>query len=159
MARKFSNLTDTTTESKEQETSVTSEIEISIPKKVVREQSKFQKSKPEKLHRNPCKLKGDMKSRTAKFKKPKIIPEDFTLDLKSIFDQKDRRATLMIRNIPNKYTQKMMLDYLEELKIDQLFDFFYLPIDFKNKCNVGYAFINFVHPIFLISFYKQLHGK
>ena len=48
----------------------------------------------------------------------------------------------MIKNIPNKYTQRMLLQTLDRT-YDGTYDFFYLPIDFKNRCNVGYAFLNF----------------
>jgi hypothetical protein len=51
-------------------------------------------------------------------------------------------TTVMFRNIPNKYTREMLVKQLEE-NLKGHFDFVYLPIDFKNKCNVGYAFINF----------------
>ena len=41
----------------------------------------------------------------------------------------DGRTTIMIRNIPNKYTQGMLLD-LFEIRHKKKFDFFYLPIDY-----------------------------
>ena len=42
----------------------------------------------------------------------------------------DRRTTIMIKNIPNKYTQKMLLQTIDK-KFSKTYDFLYLPIDFK----------------------------
>lgn len=39
------------------------------------------------------------------------------------------------------------------------YDFFYLPIDFKNKCNVGYAFISFLELAHIIPFAKAFAGQ
>ena len=38
-------------------------------------------------------------------------------------------------------------------------DFFYLPIDFKNKCNRGYAFVNFVDPADIVPFHSRYNGR
>eukprot|EP00347_Sterkiella_histriomuscorum_P003545 403363882 len=82
----------------------------------------------------------------------------FKINLNNILNFKDQRTTIMIKNIPNKYTQKMLLSKINENHRDK-YDFFYLPIDFKNKCNVGYAFINFVDSIFILKFFEELNGK
>merc|ERR1719428_2540350 len=38
------------------------------------------------------------------------------------------------------------------------FDFLYLPIDFANRCNMGYAFINFKDTVVCQQFIEAFHG-
>ena len=80
------------------------------------------------------------------------------INLMDIFQCKDLRTTLMIKNIPNKYT---ISSFLEEINIyfKNTYDIFYLPIDYINKCNLGFAFINFVEPFHIILFYELYLGK
>ncbi|XVF14496.1 hypothetical protein REPUB_Repub09cG0065200 [Reevesia pubescens] len=84
--------------------------------------------------------------------------KQYQLDLDKIINGEDTRTTLMIKNIPNKYTSKMLLAAIDE-NHGGTYDFLYLPIDFKNKCNVGYAFINMISPSHIISFYQAFNGK
>ncbi|XVE83612.1 hypothetical protein DITRI_Ditri16bG0101200 [Diplodiscus trichospermus] len=84
--------------------------------------------------------------------------KQYQLDLDKIINGEDIRTTLMIKNIPNKYTSKMLLAAIDE-NHRGTYDFLYLPIDFKNKCNVGYAFINMISPSHIISFYQAFNGK
>ncbi|XWS12424.1 hypothetical protein CRYUN_Cryun37aG0088100 [Craigia yunnanensis] len=84
--------------------------------------------------------------------------KQFQLDLDKIISGEDTRTTLMIKNIPNKYTSKMLLAAIDENHLGT-YDFLYLPIDFKNKCNVGYAFINMLSPSHIIPFYEAFNGK
>ena len=51
----------------------------------------------------------------------------------------------------------MLLDRIDESHAGR-YDFFYLPIDLKNNCNVGYAFINMGDPMFVVSLYEDLDG-
>merc|ERR1712032_626804 len=47
----------------------------------------------------------------------------------------------MIRNLPNDYVRDDVLELLESYGLS--FDFMYLPIDWKKRSNLGYAFVNF----------------
>lgn len=83
---------------------------------------------------------------------------EFSLSIERVASGADKRTTLMIRNIPNKYTQQMLLAEINQRHRGN-YDFFYLPIDFKNKCNMGYAFINFMEAESIIPFYKEFDSQ
>lgn len=55
---------------------------------------------------------------------------------------KQEPTTLMLRNIPNNYTRKMLLKMLNSNGFAGKYDFVYLPMDFETAGNVGYAFVN-----------------
>jgi len=82
---------------------------------------------------------------------------EFILHQDKLEGGSEMRTTIMVRNIPNKYTQKMLLD---EVNVNHrgTYDFFYLPIDFKNKCNVGYCFVNFIDAKSIVGFVNEFNG-
>ncbi|KAK9276806.1 hypothetical protein L1049_006342 [Liquidambar formosana] len=107
-----------------------------------------------------------MKGRHKNFDSRFLINQDAILESNC----RDSRTTVMIKNIPNKYSQKLLLNMLDNHCIhcnEQIadgddqplssYDFVYLPIDFNNKCNVGYGFVNMTSPQATLRLYKAFH--
>jgi hypothetical protein len=83
--------------------------------------------------------------------------EKQVLNLNDIASGKDQRTTVMIRNIPIKYSEKMLNDALEEFQ--KKYDCLNMPYDYDKNGNKGYAFINFVNPLHILLFYEKFNGK
>jgi len=75
----------------------------------------------------------------------KSVPKQENLQAKATARAGDV-TTMMLRNIPNKYTQTSLLQEIDDCGFVDSYNFFYLPMDVHNCSNVGYAFINFVLP-------------
>ena len=89
--------------------------------------------------------------------KSSLKGEKQILNLDDIVSGKDTRTTVMIRNIPIKYTDEILNEALEEFH--GKYDCLYMPYDYEKNGNKGYAFINFVNPLHILYFYEKFNGK
>lgn len=87
-----------------------------------------------------------------------IEPSFFVINLDNILKGIEKRTTIMIRHIPNKYSYQNLLEEINSTCKDK-YDFFYLPLDSENNCNLGYAFINFINPLHIIYFYNVFKSR
>ena len=80
------------------------------------------------------------------------------IHIENILKSKDKRTTLIIRNIPNRYTISLLLNELNQNNFRK-YDVVYLPQDYINNSNLGFGFINFLEHMYLIMFYEEFVGK
>lgn len=66
--------------------------------------------------------------------------------------------TVMMRNIPNKYTQTELREEFRLAGFEGTYDFIYLPMDPTTHANRGYAFINFSEPAHALRFRGTYEG-
>ena len=105
-------------------------------------------------------LKGSLRSIKSKGKSDLFCNtknEKQFINVDEIAKGKDTRTTLMIRNIPIKYTDDMLINEMK--KFENKYDCLYMPYDFEKGGNKGYAFINFTHPLNILLFYTSFEGK
>lgn len=84
------------------------------------------------------------------------IDDVFTAD-PSDFVAEIPLTTVMIRNLPRKCSQRMLLGDIIAAGFGELIDFLYLPTDISSAKNLGYAFANFVHADYALRFRDLFH--
>ena len=80
------------------------------------------------------------------------------VDIKKIIFLEDKRTSIMIKNIPNKFTGELLLNIINQ-NFKNAYNIFILPADNNKNKNYGYAFINFVSSYFIPYFYSLFDGK
>ncbi|KAK6946312.1 Mei2-like, C-terminal RNA recognition motif [Dillenia turbinata] len=132
------------------------------PKKQIAREKQCEVTLSETDHRHSS--KGSVSMVKKKFSWANVLP----------LERDSHVTTVMIKNIPNKYTRELLIKFLDdhcfkenhneeeekgERPSSTSFDFLYLPMDFRTNCNKGYAFVNFTDPKAAWRLYLSSHNK
>lgn len=79
----------------------------------------------------------------------------YRISLSALHSGIEKRKTVMLRNIPNSYTQKQLLAVLKSI-IPVSFNFVYMPIDLKTKYNLGFGYVSVMDTESLIMLYNAV---
>ncbi|KAK8832051.1 hypothetical protein WA577_005148 [Blastocystis sp. JDR] len=79
------------------------------------------------------------------------------IHLDKVRSGEDKRTTLMIRNIPNGFSRKVLLKIINQTCKNR-FDFLYLPFDEKTNCNMGYGYVNMIDLESVCLLYENFNG-
>jgi hypothetical protein len=68
------------------------------------------------------------------------------------------RTTVMMRNLPNNLDRRQLLQLMNQRGFQGRYNLVYLPMDFKSRAGLGYAFIDFQTNEDAESFFGQFQG-
>ena len=83
---------------------------------------------------------------------------ELNVDIKKVLSLEDRRTTIMIKNIPNKFTKESLFNIIDK-DFKSAYDILILPTDVASYKNFGYSFINFTSSYYIPYFYYLFNGK
>eukprot|EP00747_Dinoflagellata_sp_TGD_P147054 gnl/TRDRNA2_/TRDRNA2_176762_c0_seq3.p1 gnl/TRDRNA2_/TRDRNA2_176762_c0~~gnl/TRDRNA2_/TRDRNA2_176762_c0_seq3.p1 ORF type:complete len:361 (-),score=62.59 gnl/TRDRNA2_/TRDRNA2_176762_c0_seq3:145-1227(-) len=89
----------------------------------------------------------------------RVDTADYLVDPERALAGLDARTTCMIRNIPSKYTERLLLKTFQQLGEGVKINFLYLPVNTPSGRNKGYCFVNFHTPNDVAMFYRAFHGS
>jgi hypothetical protein len=80
------------------------------------------------------------------------------LDFESILSGADTRTTVILKNIPQRWSRESVFRKLWRIIPGGIL-LLYVPFDFKTGQNLGYCFVDVIHPYFLIYLCFEFGGR